>query len=35
MKAIKGPGLDGFPAECLKKGGMAVLERLVRLVRKF
>ena len=31
MKAMKAPGLDGFPAECLKKGGMAVLEWLVRL----
>ena len=24
MKSGKAPGLDGFPAECLKKGGMAV-----------
>ena len=28
----KAPGLDGFPVECLKKGGMAVLEWLVRLL---
>ena len=32
MKSGKVPGLDGFPAECLKKGGMAVSEWLVRLV---
>ena len=32
MKSGKGPGLDGFPVECLKKGGMAVLEWLVRLL---
>ena len=32
MKSGKAPGLDGFPVECLKKGGMAVLERLVRLL---
>ena len=32
MKSGKAPGLDGFPAECLKKGGMAVLEGLIRLV---
>ena len=32
MKSGKAPGLDGFPVECLKKGGMAVLEYLVRLV---
>ena len=25
MKSVKAPGLDGFPVECLKKGGMAVL----------
>ena len=31
MKSGKDPGLDGFPVECLKKGGMAVLELLVRL----
>ena len=29
MKLGKAPGLDGFPVECLKKGGMAVLEWLV------
>ena len=23
-KSGKAPGLDGFPVECLKKGGMAV-----------
>ena len=23
MKSCKAPGLDGFPVECLKKGGMA------------
>ena len=28
MKSCKAPGLDGFPVECLKKGGMAVLEWL-------
>ena len=32
MKYGKAPGLDGFPVECLKKGGMAVLEWLVRLL---
>ena len=32
MKSSKYPGLDGFPVEFLKKGGMAVLERLVRLL---
>ena len=31
MKSGKTPGLDGFPVECLKKGGMAVLIWLVRL----
>ena len=30
MKSDKAPGLDGFPVERLKKGGMAVLEWLVR-----
>ena len=30
MKFDKAEGLDGFPLECLKKGGMAVLEWLVR-----
>ena len=35
MKSIKPKGLDGFPVECLKKGGMAVLEWLVRLKLKF
>ena len=32
MKSAKAPGLDGFPVECSKKGGMAVLEWLVRLL---
>ena len=32
MKSLKAPGLDGFPVECLKNGGMAVLEWLVRLL---
>ena len=32
MKSGKAPGLDGFPVECLNKGGMAVLEWLVRLL---
>ena len=32
MKSGKAPGPDGFPVECLKKGGMAVLEWLVRLL---
>ena len=32
MKSSKAPGLDGFPVECLKKGGTAVLEWLVRLL---
>ena len=26
MKSEKAPGLVGFPVECLKKGGMEVLE---------
>ena len=26
MQSGKAPGLDGFPVECLKKGGMAVLD---------
>ena len=30
MKSGKAPGLDGFPVECLKKCGMAVLEWKVR-----
>ena len=30
MKSGKAPGLDGYPVECLKKGGMEVLEFLVR-----
>ena len=32
MKSNNAPGLDGFPAEHLKKGGMAVLEWLVRML---
>ena len=32
MKSSKAPGLDEFTVECLKKGGMAVLEWLVRLL---
>ena len=31
MKSGKAPGLDGFPVEYLKKGGMAMLEWLARL----
>ena len=34
MKSGKAPLLDGFPGECLKKGGMALLEFLVRLLNK-
>ena len=30
MKSGNAPGLDGFPVECLNKGGIAVLEWLVR-----
>ena len=30
MKPGMAPGLGGFPVECLKKGGMAVFEWLVR-----
>ena len=32
MKSGKAPGLDGFPVECLKKVGMAVLEWFIRLL---
>ena len=32
MRSGKAPGLDGFLVECLKKGGTAVLEWLVRLL---
>ena len=32
MKYGKAPGLDGFPVECLQKGGMAVLARQIRLL---
>ena len=32
MKSGKASGLDGFPVECLKKGGKAVLKWLVRLL---
>ena len=31
-KFNKAPGLDGFPVECLMKGGLAVLEWLVILL---
>ena len=31
MKSGKAPCLDGFPVECLKKGGMAMLEWPLRL----
>ena len=30
MKSDTAPALDGFPVECLKKSGMAMLEWLVR-----
>ena len=33
MKSGKAPGLDRFLVECLKIGGMAVLEWLVRLLK--
>ena len=32
IKSGKAQGLDGFPVECLKKGGVVVLEWLVRLL---
>ena len=32
MRSGKAPGLDGFPVECLKKGGTAVFELVVRLL---
>ena len=32
MKSGKVSGLDGLPVECFKKGGMAVLEWLVKLL---
>ena len=32
MKSGKAPGLDEFPVECFKKGGIAVLKWLVRLL---
>ena len=32
MKSRKAPELDGFPIECLKKGGRQLLEWLVRLL---
>ena len=35
MKSGKASGLDGFPVECLKKGGMAVLEWLSQLYLSF
>ena len=30
MKSDEAAGLNGFPVECLKNGGMTVLESLVR-----
>ena len=35
IKSGKAPGLDGFLVECIKKGGMAVLEWLVTVKLKF
>ena len=32
MKSCKARGMDRYPVECLKKGCMAVLEWLVRLL---
>ena len=32
IKSGMAPGLDGFSLKCLKNGGMAVLEWLVRLL---
>ena len=32
MKSSKASGLDGSPMECIKKGSLAVLEWLVRLL---
>ena len=32
LKSGKAPGLDGFPVECLQKGGVAVLGWLARLL---
>ena len=32
IKSGKAPGLDGFPVECSKKGGMAALKWLVRVI---
>ena len=32
MKSGKAPGQDEFPVECIKKGGMAVLAWIVRLL---
>ena len=32
MQSGKAHVMDGFPVQCLKKGGMAVLEWLVRLL---
>ena len=32
MKSGTAPGLDEFPVECLKKGGTAVLDWIVRLL---
>ena len=32
MRSGQAPGPDGFPVKCLKNGGMAVLDWLVRLL---
>ena len=31
MKEGKAPGLDGCPAECIKKGGVCIIKWVVRL----
>ena len=33
VKSGMAPGLKGFPVECLKKSGMAVLESIVKTVK--
>ena len=35
MKARKAPGLDGIATECLEKGGVMIVEWLVRLLNLF
>ena len=35
IKSGEAPVLDGFPIECVKKDGKAVLEWLVTVERKF